>query len=89
MKPKPDPQQSMQRVKVGMIGLAVVILLIGLAGAIIGSASRERPLPTIGAPHADVVANMALANETAAGPLAELGVAPSAGNAQAPDERTR
>ena len=89
MKPKPDPQQSVQRVKVGMIGLAIVILLIGLASAIIGSASRDRALPSIGTPHSDVVANMALANEAAAGPLAELGVAPSTGNAQSDSSAAR
>ena len=70
-----------------MIGLAAVVLLIGLASAIIGSASRERPVATAGAAQADVVANMAVANTTtvaAAGePLAEMGVAPSA-NTQAP-----
>lgn len=78
----------MQRVKVGMIGLAAVILLIALASAILGSVTRERPIATVGAPKADVVANMGVANEMAADgssePLAELGVAPSAANTQAP-----
>ena len=87
MKLPHEPSQSMQRIKVGMIGLAAVVLLIGLASAIIGSASRERPVATAGAAQADVVANMAVANTTtvtAAGePLAEMGVAPSA-NTQAP-----
>jgi hypothetical protein len=80
------PSQSGQRVKVGMIGLAAVILLIGLASAIIGSATRERPVLTVGAAQADVVANMAVSNSVVADrtgePLAEMGVAPSA-NAQA------
>ena len=74
----------MQRVKVGMIGLAAVVLLIGLASAILGSATRERPVAASGGAKADVVANMALGNEPRAErrePLAELGVAPSA-NAQ-------
>ena len=71
----------MQRVKVGLIGLAIVVLLIGLASVIIGSATRERPVTVVGAPQADVVANMGLGNSAAAPsdePLAELGVAPSA-----------
>ena len=80
MKRRSDPSQSMQRVKVGMIGLAVVVLLIGLASAIIGSATRDRPGMALGASQA-VVANMAMANQAvAAEPLAELGVAPMAGN---------
>lgn len=74
----------MQRVKVGLIGLAAVLLLIGLASIIIGSAARERPVTAIGAPQPEVVANMAIDNGLVPGtePLAELGVAPSA-NTQA------
>ena len=56
------PAQTMQRVKVGVIGLAAVMLLIGLASAIFGSASRERPVSAVGAPKAEVVANMAIDN---------------------------
>ncbi len=83
------PQQSMQRVKVGMIGLALVVLLIGLASAIFAAANRERPVEAAGAGKADTVANLTIANTTepaAAEPLAELGVAPSAtdGNTGAP-----
>ena len=81
------PSQTMQRIKVGMIGLAAVVLFIGLASAIIGSATRERPVVAVGSAQADVVANMAVSNTTApdgAGePLAEMGLAPSV-NAQAP-----
>ncbi len=85
MMPVPDPSQPMQRVKVGVIGLAAVLLLIGLASVIIGSASRERPVTAIGAPKPEVIANMAIDNGAvpAAEPLAELGVAPSA-NVQTP-----
>ncbi|RZL99667.1 MAG: hypothetical protein EOP68_23905, partial [Sphingomonas sp.] len=76
----------MQRAKVGMIGLAAVVLLIGLAGAIIGSATRERPVQAAGAARVDVVANMAVSNSVEADrtgePLAQMGVAPSA-NTQA------
>lgn len=93
MKSSTETNQSMQRVKVGMIGLAAVILLIALASAIIGSVTRERPITTVGAPKEEVVANMGVANEIDADgsgePLAELGVAPSAGNSQAPAEGTR
>ncbi|WP_380787496.1 hypothetical protein [Sphingomonas sp. R86521] len=87
MKPKQNLSQSMQRAKVGMIGLAAIVLFIGLASAIIGSATRERPVATAGAAQADAVANMAIANSSTADragePLAEMGVAPSA-NAQEP-----
>ncbi|RDE06968.1 hypothetical protein [Sphingomonas aracearum] len=75
-----EPGQTSQRVKVGMIGLAAVLLLIGLAAAIFSSVSKDRPLA--GA-HADAIANMAIANTSVPGdlptsePLAELGVAPA------------
>ena len=76
--------QSMQRVKVGLFGLAVVILLISFASAIMRTATRETPVVAVGAPKADVVANMVLANAQvdAGEPLAELGIAPATGNAQ-------
>lgn len=79
-----DSIQTMQRVKVGVIGLATVLLLIGLAAAIFGIVSRERPGTAIGAPKADVAANLTTSNGTApvttptSEPLAELGVAPAA-----------
>ena len=75
----------MQRVKVGVIGLGAVMLLIALAAIVIGSATRERPVAVIGAPKAEVIANLAIDNGTSgiSEPLAELGVAPSA-NGQAP-----
>ncbi len=71
----------MQRVRVGMTGLASVLLLIGLASAVFSSASKEPPVTAIGASKAEVVANMAdmvIANDTATEPLADLGVAPAA-----------
>ncbi len=80
-KPHSQPGQTMQRVRVGMTGLASVLLLIALASAIFSSASHEAPVRAVGAPKADVVAN--LTNETAPSasassePLAELGVTPS------------
>jgi hypothetical protein len=90
MKVVREPSQTTQRVKVGMIGLAAVVLLIALASAIIGTATRERPIATAGAASADMVANIALSNatdESAGEPLAELGVAPSAGNTQVASRR--
>ena len=85
MKSTSAQSQAGQRVKVGMIGLAVVVLLIGLASAIMRTASREAPITTIGAPKADVVATMTNSATTpeVGEPLAELGVAPVAGNVQA------
>ena len=71
----------MQRVKVGMIGLAAVVLLIGIASAIFSAVNREQPIAVAGAPKADTVANLTIANTTADPanePLAELGVAPGA-----------
>ena len=85
MKSQNEQSQTMQRVKVGMIGLAAIVLLIALASAIIGSASRDRPVATAGGAQPTVVANMAIDNLSDAGgePLAEMGVAPGV-NAQAP-----
>ena len=40
----PSSHQTIQRVKVGMVGLAAVILLIGLASAIFSAANRDRPV---------------------------------------------
>ena len=82
--------QLMQRVKVGLIGLAAVILLIAFASAIMRHVTREAPVTAIGAPKADVVANMAVLNlqGDAGEPLAELGVAP-AGNLQLAAGATR
>jgi hypothetical protein len=83
MKAIEDSGQTMQRVKVGMTGLALVLLLIGLASVIFSSASKETPVDVAGAAQPDVVANLSLTNEpeptdpTSTEPLAELGVAPS------------
>ena len=76
----------MQRVKVGLIGLAAVVLLIALASAIIGSASRDRVDLDAGQGNAATAAaalNDSL--QTADEPLAEMGVAPSAANLQDAD----
>ncbi|GHH12442.1 MULTISPECIES: hypothetical protein [Sphingomonas] len=77
-----DPAQTSQRAKVGMIGLAAVLLLIGLASAIFATANHDRQVAAIGSARPDVVANMVAANivdpNAPKEPLAELGVAPSA-----------
>lgn len=66
-----------------MTGLAVVLLLIGLASMIFRSASKETPVEAAGAAKPEVVANISITNSNAPAtgngePLAELGVAPSA-----------
>lgn len=79
----------MQRVKVGMIGLAAVILLIALASTILGSLNRDEPPATVaGSAQSNVVADMAATNTTAPSnePLAELGVAPAPVNTRASAE---
>lgn len=71
----------MQRVRVGMTGLASVVLLIGVASAIYKSVSTDAPMTAVGAARPEVVANMTdaiIANGTANEPLADLGVAPGA-----------
>lgn len=78
--PPLEPDQTTQRVRVGMIGLAAVLLLIGLAAAIFSTASRERAVS--GGSRADVVANLTMGNGLAglgdgSEPLADLGVTPS------------
>ncbi len=73
-----------------MIGLAAVILLIGLASAIFSAVRQDGAVTAVGAPKADVVANLIVANDTAAAnePLVDLGVSPGAasvgGNSSAP-----
>lgn len=77
-----DPHSSMQRVRVGLTGLATVLLLIGVASAIFTSAEEEAPVVAEGAPKPEVVANMTegmVTNSAAAPkdePIAELGIAP-------------
>lgn len=78
-----DAAQATQRMRVGMIGLAAVLLLIGLAAAIFATATHERQVSAVGAANADVVANMVSGNSADAAlvarePLAVLGVAPGA-----------
>ena len=78
-----DAAQTTQRFRVGMIGLAAVLLFIGLAAAIFATANHDRQVVAVGSARADVVANI-VSGDAASGaaanrePLAELGVAPSA-----------
>lgn len=71
----------MQRVRVGLTGLATVLLLIGLASVVFSSAREEDPVLAEGASKPEVVANMTeglVANGAAPKdePIAELGIAP-------------
>lgn len=51
MKSQPtDTKQSMQRVRVGLTGLATVLLLIGVASAIFSSADEEAPVVAMARP---------------------------------------
>ena len=80
----------MQRVRVGMTGLALVLVLIGIASVIFSSANRDDPVAAVGAPNAAVVANMTeqdsdiAADKSDEEPLAELGVAPSTSSTDTP-----
>ena len=79
-----DTGQARQRVKVALTGLAIVLVLIGLASLILGTAGRSRaPVVTAGG----TPAHVALANAgDPSEPLAELGVTPSTqSNAAAPE----
>jgi len=78
----PDTAQTMQRVRVGLTGLAMVAVLIVLASAVFTSANREQAISAIGASNSAVVANMTAIGNTLGEkikeePLAELGAAPS------------
>ncbi|WP_440846098.1 hypothetical protein [Sphingomonas sp. 22176] len=88
----------MQRIRVGMTGLAAVILLMVVAFAVFSQANRDAPVSAAGASNASVVANLTGVDNAAADrsrdePLAELGVAPStddpAAVAQAREEAHR
>ena len=82
MKTAQATSPASQRIKVGLIGLAAIVLLIAVASAVIGGASREAPINTVGAAQPEVVANMAVVNDAtpSAEPMAELGVAPPTTN---------
>ncbi|WNO53120.1 hypothetical protein [Stakelama saccharophila] len=69
-----DPGQAMQRVRVGMTGLAVVLVLIALASAI-HSVDQSEPETNLIA--ANEVAVNEVVEKAPEEPLAELGVTPS------------
>jgi hypothetical protein len=75
-----DSSQTAQRVRVGLTGLALVLLLIGLASVILNAARGEPRVTATGGANSAAVANLTdgvLDNGTPNEPLAELGVAPS------------
>ena len=78
MKPDDHIGQALQRVKVGLTGLVLELLLIGLASIVTRSANRDRAT-VADASKPDVVANMSASNDSdpAGEPLAEIGVAPA------------
>lgn len=80
-----SPSHTGQRVKVGAIGLAAVVLLIVVAAAIFGAVARERPATAPGGAKPEIVANMTGGNEAAvSAALSDMGVAPGVGNTAAP-----
>lgn len=86
MKIARETSQAIQRAKVGLIGLLSVIMLIGLASTIMRAVNRERPVAAAGGSRPEVVANMAMSNDSDSSgePLADLGVTASAENAVVP-----
>lgn len=70
----PDRRESWRRIRVGLTGLAGILLLIGLTSAMLERLSPRTPEPVV--VDADVTGNMADAPKDE--PLAELGVAPGA-----------
>ncbi|MFM9828976.1 MAG: hypothetical protein ACKVOB_09575 [Sphingomonas sp.] len=78
--PITEAGHKVQRVRVGMTGLAVIVLFIALASAVFRSASTEPALTGTGAPKTAEMANAATDNvaDAAKEPLAEIGVTPSA-----------
>ena len=81
-----DKPQSMQRVRVGMIGLAAVILLIGLASFVLSGIRDEARRQEDGGSNAAVIANMAATDDLPGNvsdePLADLGVAPGSASVE-------
>jgi hypothetical protein len=90
-RPQQDSAQAMQRVRVGLTGLAIVLVLIGLASAIFSSANREDTVGAIGAANISIASNVGeggsniVAEKGKDEPLAEMGVTPSTGATEAVD----
>jgi hypothetical protein len=77
---KPARQEGLQRVQIGLTGLAGVVLLVGLANIVIEKARLdERSLPPAVVPTLTNASDEAQPKE----PLAELGVTPSADQSSA------
>lgn len=79
----PQSGHTGHRAKVGMIGLAAVLLLIGLAAAVFATATKDRPLVLASGARTQaehrIPDNATTPSDKATNePLAELGVAPSA-----------
>jgi len=77
-----DRHERLQRVRIGVTGLAAVFLVVMGAGALTRSASDETPVQEqadVEAPSGlpELVGNNLAAEELPKEPLAELGVAPS------------
>lgn len=73
--------QSMQRLQVGLFGLAAMVLLVGLAQVIMTSAQQNQaPAAPEAAPTVAVQASEAPASD----PLADAGVVPDTGDAPQP-----
>lgn len=70
----PDRKESWRRIRVGLTGLAGILLLIGLTSAMLERLSPRTPEPVVAA--GDAVGNVADVPKDE--PLAELGVAPGA-----------
>jgi hypothetical protein len=86
----PAPADQNRRIRVGMIGLAAVVLLIGLASAIFSSVNHDRPVTAVGTAKQEVVVNMAAPGAQPSAvpsnePLAELGVTPGAAGSPTPE----
>lgn len=78
-------QEALQRVQIGLTGLAGVLLLVGLANIVIDKARIDDAAPPAVVPTIiDTTAN-ASGGGQAKEPLAELGVAPSADSQVVPD----
>jgi hypothetical protein len=80
----------MQRIYVGLTGLAVVTVLIVLASAVVAWRSNEAAVSAIGGANSSVVANItgvgnSLGEKTKEEPLAELGAAPSTSSTEKTD----
>jgi|GEM_PF-1100565 len=89
-----DSHDPMQRVRVGLTGLAFVLLIVALVSVVFGAASDEKPvmpqsdLANMMMPMAPADGNAAVEAEKPADPIAELGVAPSSATTDANNSET-